>query len=467
MILKNNQIKIDDANIFLYDKLDREESIENLSKLIVKTKEPFVLSVNANWGAGKTTFIQLWKVYLKKQYDVNSIYFSAWKDDFSKEPLISILGELNSYINSNYDVDSEVLSGFDNVKSFTGKVIKRGLPALIKGSTAGVLDLDKGFESAIGAMTEQMTKELIENYSAEKEIIVEFKKSVHEVLSKIDSDKPFIIFIDELDRCRPLYAIELLERIKHVFGIDNLIFILSIDKKQLSESIKSQYGNIDTDNYLRRFIDLEYQLNNNNLDKFCDALYKKFNLDSILKTKGIKTEFGDFNHLNVIKKLVAVFKLSLRQVEQVFTKLHIIFTTIEPMLYESHFRIFVFFEILKSNNPEKYYEFINGKDIASEIKSMVLPFITSDTTRDISIIIEATIDATCKNDEEYSLLIKSKEKELLKIQDTSSLEYKKFSSYINLLKHTPDKWGEYTMNKLIETVIKKIEFVDRFNFEGE
>jgi len=467
MILKNNQIKIDDANIFLHDKLDREESIENLSKLIVKTKEPFVFSVNANWGAGKTTFIHLWKTYLKKQYDINSIYFSAWEDDFSKEPLISILGELNSYINNNYNVDSEVVSSFNKVKSFTGKVIKRGLPALIKGSTAGVLDLDKGFESAIGAMAEQTTQELIENYSNEKNIIVEFKKSVYEVLSKIDSDKPFIIFIDELDRCRPLYAIELLERIKHVFGIENLIFILSIDKKQLAESIKSQYGNIDTDNYLRRFIDLEYQLKNNNLDKFCDALYKKFNLDNILKTKGIKTEFGDFNHLTVIKKLVKVFNISLRQIEQVFTKLHIVFTTIEPQLYESHFRVFVFFEILKSNSPEKYYDFINGKDIANEIKSMVLPFIGSDGTRDISVIIEATIDSTCKNDEQYNLLIMSKEEELLKINDTSSLKYKKLSWYINLLKHTPDTWDEYTMNKLIDTVINKIEFTDKFNFEAK
>ena len=452
---------------FLYDKLDREESIENLSKLILKTKEPFVFSVNANWGAGKTTFIHLWKTYLKKEYDINSIYFSAWEDDFSKEPLISILGELNHYIKSNYEDDSEIVSDFNKVKSFTGKVIKRGLPALIKGSTAGILDLDKGFESAIGAIAEETTKELIENYSSEKQIIVEFKKSIYDMLSKMDSDKPFIIFIDELDRCRPLYAIELLERVKHVFGINNLIFVLSVDKKQLAESIKSQYGNIDTDNYLRRFIDLEYQLKNDNLDKFCDALYKKFNLDNILKTKGIKTEFGDFNHLNVIKKLVSVFNLSLRQVEQVFTKLHIIFTTIEPRMYESHFRVFVFFEMLKSNNPEKYYEFISGKDIANEIKAMVLPFMASDGTRDISVIIEATIDSTCKSEEEYNLLIKSKEDKLTKIKDTNSLEYKQLDWYINLLKHSPGHFGEYRMNKLIDTVINKIEFVDKFNFEAE
>jgi predicted KAP-like P-loop ATPase len=40
-----------------------------------------------------------------------------------------------------------------------------------------------------------------------------------EILKEIDEGKPLIIFIDELDRCRPLYAIECLERIKHIFGI--------------------------------------------------------------------------------------------------------------------------------------------------------------------------------------------------------------------------------------------------------
>jgi predicted KAP-like P-loop ATPase len=77
-----------------------------------------------------------------------------------------------------------------------------------------------------------------------------------------------IIFIDELDRCRPLYAIECLERIKHIFGIKRLIFVLSIDKKNLAKSIQSQYGNIDTNNYLRRFIDLEFDLKNPSIDKF-------------------------------------------------------------------------------------------------------------------------------------------------------------------------------------------------------
>lgn len=467
MIIKNTQIEIDSSNIFLNDCLDREESIEDLSELIIRSKESFVLSVNADWGVGKTTFLRLWKTYLKEQHKVDSIYFSAWEDDFSKEPLISILGELNSYITENFQEDSPVITEFEKAKSFGGKVVKRGLPAFIKGATAGVLDVDKGIESAVGAMTESVTMELIDNYSKEKNITEEFKTSIHSVLNHMDSEKPFVIFIDELDRCRPLYAIELLERIKHVFGIDQLIFVLSIDKKQLSESIKSQYGAIDTDNYLRRFIDLEFNLKNESLDKFCDSQYRRLEFDRILTTKGIKTEFGDFHHLQVMKKLVKVFNLSLRQVEQIFTKLHIIFKTIQPRLFESHFRVFVFFETLKSNNPSLYYEFINGKDVAENVKKLVMPNIIADHgTRDVSVIIEAIIDSTRKSDELYSELIKVKEEELTKISDQNSDEYRKLNWYVNLLKHSPDQWGDYTLNKLIDTVIKKMEFADKFNLDG-
>jgi hypothetical protein len=65
--------------------------------------------------------------------------------------------------------------------------------------------------------------------------------------------------------------------------------VLSIDKKNLAKSIQSQYGNIDTNNYLRRFIDLEFDLKNPSIDKFCDVLCQKFELDNILENKEIST----------------------------------------------------------------------------------------------------------------------------------------------------------------------------------
>jgi len=468
MFIKNKSIEIDDDDIFRNDTLNRKETIIDLSKFIISTTEPFVFSINGSWGTGKTTFVKLWEAYLREEYDTHCLYFSAWEDDFSQEPLISILGELNEYIQDNFEDNSEIKDKFEQAKKFGGKVFKRGVPAFLKGMTAGVLDFDKGVESSLGAISEETAKQLIEDYSKEKEIIEEFKERINDVLNLIDKEQPFIIFIDELDRCRPLYAIELLERIKHIFGIEKLIFVLSIDKTQLSESIKSQYGNIDTDNYLRRFIDLEYKLSNPKIDVFCDVLCKQFELERILNEKGITINLNHhFSFLSIMKKMVVAFDLSLRQVEQIFAKLNILFKIIKPRFYDTHLNIFIFLETLKSYNSNWYYEFITTGKNKEKIKEILLPKLTDeDWYKDISVIIETLVDVVLKNETEYKKLIDEKNKELETIEDTRSSDYIKLQQYINILSYSPDNWGDYTLNKQIDTVIKKIEFLDKFNMEN-
>ena len=72
---------------------------------------------------------------------------------------------------------------------------------------------------------------------------------------------PMFVFIDELDRCRPSFAIELLEGVKHLFGIQGVCFVVSTNMAQLSESIKAVYGSgFDGYGYLKRFFDVEYSL---------------------------------------------------------------------------------------------------------------------------------------------------------------------------------------------------------------
>jgi hypothetical protein len=460
VIKKNNQIEIDENNIFKNDSLDRKELVENLSELIVSTHEPFVLSINASWGDGKTTFVKLLKTYLQKEHSVESIYFSAWEDDFSKEPLVSILGELNRYIDENFDTKSEVTSKFEKTKKFSWEIIKRALPAFTKGATMGALDMDKGMELALSAISEESAKELIENYSKEKSVLDEFQNSIYEVIEQIDSEKPFVIFVDELDRCRPLYAIELLERIKHIFGIEKLIFVLSIDKNQLAESIKSQYGNIDTDNYLRRFIDLEYQLQNPSVEKFCDMLHERFALKKVLLKKGIIINSENFHYLKIFKVLVPIFNLSLRQIEQIFTKILIVFKTIEPRWHNEHIHAVIFFEMLKSYDITMFDNFINGKLPAEELKSLLLPKIKY---RGYKALIEAMIDATGKNEEEYKELLISKQNELKNMQEGE--EKNILEHYIHILDYSPIMWDDYKLNMIIDSAIKKMEFLDRFDLK--
>ncbi len=499
MIKKNPEIEIDENDIFKNDKLQRKDSIEDLSKLIISNTEPLVLSINASWGSGKTTFVKLWQTYLKKECNVNSIYFSAWEDDFSKEPLISILGEMNSYIEENFKVNTAVPKGFKKALNLSGKILKRVVPTAIKGATAGLIDAPQIVEDTISAISEESVKTLIENYSEDKNILIEFKKAIEKVLNEMDKEKPFVIFIDELDRCRPLYSIELLERIKHVFGIKRLIFILSIDKSQLSESIKSQYGNINANSYLKRFIDLEYTLSNPNINQFCDYLYEKFGIDKILESKGIKVkDREEFHHLTVMKKLANAFQLQLRDIEQIFTKIHMLLNIIEPMLIGEHLKIIVFFEMLKAYDNKLYYNLINKRTNGAEIKNMILPIFKDDHLyKDVSIFFENVIDCTGKSDEEYNQLIqKQKEEYISKLNSINSMEpieiedfkdetenkeekekiiRQKFAKkrkeverleyLIKKLEHGYDSWGEYRLNNLIDTVIKKIEFADKFNFE--
>ncbi|SMN00813.1 Putative phage protein [uncultured Candidatus Thioglobus sp.] len=448
MITINKQIDPPKDNIFAYDLLDREETIKDLSHLITADTQPFVLSVNADWGAGKTTFIKLWQAYLTKEKQVKSIYFSAWEDDFTSDPLIAILGELDTYIEKNNS----------NLKGKFEKVIKDVLVVTLKGMATKFIG-DEGVN-----VLEKSATTLIGNYQKEKDTLAEFKESIAEILQEIDKDKPFIIFIDELDRCRPLYAIECLERIKHIFGIERLVFVLSIDKKNLAESIKSQYGNIDADNYLRRFIDLEFELKNPSMDKFCDALWQKFQLDSILRSKKMNTYRTEnrADHLFAMKTLAVRFDLSLRQIEQILTKLQIIFKTIQPRRLPETIFVLILFETLKSYDNSLYIDLTNGRvEAKKEVKALINAIKTDvfqDTTMErFKIYLSSIVDATALSNSELNTLIKQKKDELLLVESGNGKEHERLNSYIIFL--------EYNFDNSIPNAIRKINFANKFIFD--
>ena len=99
MLKRSKPIEIKPNDIFKSDKLERKQSIINLTEIIKNAEEGFVLSVNASWGSGKTTFVHLWKAYLEKE-GFKTIYFNAWESDFSKEPLMVILSIVLEQLNT-------------------------------------------------------------------------------------------------------------------------------------------------------------------------------------------------------------------------------------------------------------------------------------------------------------------------------------------------------------------------------
>ena len=124
--------------------------------------------------------------------------------------------------------------------------------------------MDTFTEKALADLVADTIDDAVDAYTAEKSLLEQFHKSLTDTIEKLNAEgkKPqLIVFVDEVDRCRPTFAVELLERIKHLFNVPNAIFVLSLDKQQLAVSLSAIYGSgINSEEYLRRFIDLEYAL---------------------------------------------------------------------------------------------------------------------------------------------------------------------------------------------------------------
>jgi Cdc6-like AAA superfamily ATPase len=189
-------------------------------------------------------------------------------------------------------------------------------------ATVGVLDMEKDYEKIIADFSGDITGDLIDKFNEKSQAITQFKEVIKKVLDNLPNDqKNLIIFIDELDRCRPTYAIELLERIKHLFDIERLVFILSTDTEQLSHSICAVYGNdFDAKKYLNRFIDLDYSLKEPDLRKYIQWHFE----NSLINDYHKKRQYGEQNKKNLLINLIFFFarrfNLKLRDVNLLMTR---------------------------------------------------------------------------------------------------------------------------------------------------
>jgi len=326
---KPAEIQVDNSDPFLNDKLNRQSEIENLSNLLINSEAPLVLAVDAAWGSGKTTFLKMWKAYLSKEYaSYATIYFSAWETDLSEDPLYVFLGEISSQLTS-------VGTGATRIKwekaiTLAGQITKRSLPALAKFLTYGALDFeDPGIERTLADLSGEVVSDTLNTYKASVTAIQQFKVNLADVLTETGNDNPIIVFIDELDRCRPQYAIALLERIKHLLNLPGLIFVLGIDRSQLANAICGVYGGrFDSETYLQRFIDLDYRLAFGDSKDFVSKIVTDYGLNIFFQGRsGVSTPYVRTESTDLVEACVDVatlFDLSLREVEQLLARVNIV-----------------------------------------------------------------------------------------------------------------------------------------------
>lgn len=355
--MKHEDIIIKEDNPFENCKLGRGAYANILSEIVDSYRTGFVLAINGAWGIGKTTFVKMWMQQLKNQGH-RTIYFNAWENDFVSEPMVGILGEFKTLISS----DSQ--KKFDSILKKAARFSNKIIPALVKGIVGKhigeeFVDIaEKGAEA-----TTDLFEDEIKSYEDKKLSLQTLKDELKNLVNKESGDKPLIFIVDELDRCRPDYAVEVLEKIKHFFSVEGIVFVLSIDKKQLGNSIRGYYGseNIDADEYLRRFIDIEYSLPTPAIKDFCKYLFDYFLLTDFFQNEE-RVLFNEFKHdeelfLRLVRILSTDKHLSLRQIEKLFAYMRITLRTFS-------YREYVFPDMLFLLIYLKYYEY----DLYNSIK---------------------------------------------------------------------------------------------------
>lgn len=253
------------------DLWERKRLGEQLTRYVDRLQCGAVLALDARWGEGKTWFVRHWKKHLEDQSH-QVVYLDAFAHDYLDDPFLTIAAEISHALK---DADEIADTDIQDFNSKTASVLislaavmpliaaKAGLHWVGLGGAGEALQevykegkdvYDTASDTIANKVKEQIEKK-IENHHIEKQTIQDFKQELAQLANKLD--KPLVFIIDELDRCRPDFAIRLIERIKHFFDIKNIVFVLVVNKPQLLQSVKSFYG-YDSDlngDYFEKFID--------------------------------------------------------------------------------------------------------------------------------------------------------------------------------------------------------------------
>ncbi len=377
MQVKPKDIEIDQDNPFANDLLNRKEEIENLSPLLLNVTGPLVFSVDSPWGTGKTTFIKLWRSWLQSQ-EVSSIYFNAWESDYAEDPLVALVSELDKWVLSRGD-QTAANGAWKKAKSLLPGIAKSTAVAAAKAATFGGLDIEKEYEKLAADIAGGVANDLVDSFNIQSEAIIIFKEKIEETLTELGgSQNNIIIFIDELDRCRPSYAIQLLERIKHLFNIDRLVFVLSTDFDQLSHSICAIYGNnFNARKYLQRFIDLDYQLKEPESKNYISSLFDSLLVnDCFSKRREGSYELKNFTDFCII--LTDRFKLSLRDINQLVMRIRLILLSVPEDQYLDG-SLIVSLLLLRKYNKNLYSQYAVDPSVADEVIEFLATGLSSES----------------------------------------------------------------------------------------
>ncbi len=347
------------------------------------------MAIDAPWGAGKTTFLQMWTRHLREGRDFSVIEFNAWETDFSADPFVTLSSELTNGLEEyvgKWLTDTKI----KELKETAREVFKQIVLNCIKFSTSGIIDMSPLKEKDLIYYAERRLLE----YKSNKESLRKFKDILQDIADDLAKSKnqPLVVVIDELDRCRPSYAIELLEVAKHLFTVDNVVFVIAINRLELEHSIKVLYGNdFDSRGYLRRFFDIDFRLPDPDRKAFIQTRLEQIKLPEYFdRTRDPEAR----SELGVVGDTLLSFfgseKVSLRNVSQALHRLGLVFASL-PSNRKSFVIAAAVALILRTIDSELYHKFIRSEVSDKEVVDSVYKQLGAENLTTGKIIFEAVI----------------------------------------------------------------------------
>lgn len=356
-------------NSLINDSIGRGEFVRQFVKMLNAIEDNCTIALEGNWGSGKTFFVKQVKMVLDahnpnyqpvngflteerrkvikekcSEFNVEDgstelkpqlcVYYDAWQNDNDEDPILSLV----------YSIVKEIGSEF----SFNKKSTLDICGELIK------LVCDKDISKLIKVLKGKNALDRIRKTKDEADKVSEFLQSL---LPEVG--ERLIVFVDELDRCKPSYAVKLLERIKHYFLDEEITFVFSVNINELQHTIKKHYGSdFDATRYLDRFFDLR-------------ATLPKFDLDKYYANIGFELNENMFNYVcaSVINKyqfemrnIAKYIRLAKIAVPKSVRKGDMLFVPEKRASFIYNTYVIPIMIGLKLTDAKRFENFVNGKD---------------------------------------------------------------------------------------------------------
>ena len=364
-----------EKEIWADDLIDREEVSSVFTNIVNNTRGSMVASVSAPFGTGKTFFATRWVQQLRAE-SIPAIYFNAWETDFGAHPLAAFLHACESQIDHIADnpqkkkAQRKLKQAISAAAPIIGKTaLKVGARLLTLGLVEG--DVDKIKEAVASELidaTEEHAAALLDTYAKEVSARQEFKRKMQEfrkILQLGDSDKNIVIVIDELERCRPDYSLNLLEDIKHFLEEEGFLFFIFCDEGALNSYADRIFGVQNKgEGYLRKFITHKFRLPEPNSGAF--ARFKFEEVKKRLANESVTHKFS----VGLCSVLFGGSGLSLRQIERCAQ--HFELSSSVGYSYSSTLNDFVIAAlVMREISNETYEKLLNTKLSLDEIFSLI------------------------------------------------------------------------------------------------